>query len=31
VVEIDDALHSDIFTLEITFQNVVDELKKYYS
>lgn len=31
VVEIDDALHSDIFTLEATFQNVVDELKKYYS
>lgn len=30
VIEIDNALHSDIFTLEITFQNVVNELKKYY-
>ncbi|MDF2503618.1 alpha/beta fold hydrolase [Clostridium sp.] len=30
VTEINNALHSDIFTLEITFQNVVSQLKKYY-
>lgn len=30
IIEIDNALHSDIFTLEATFQNIVKQLKKYY-
>ncbi len=30
VTEINNAQHSDIFTLEITFQNGVIQLKKYY-